>query len=93
LEPEEVASIDGVDLVLGAKEKFNLFDYLDHLEKKVYPQVFVSDVGDAQAFGAAMSSRASERTRAYLKIQDGCDYHCSFCTIPQARGVSRSQPL
>jgi threonylcarbamoyladenosine tRNA methylthiotransferase MtaB len=93
LEPEEVASIDGVDLVLGSKEKFRLFDFLPVLERSPYPRVHVSDVGHDDAFGPAMSGPAGDRTRAYLKVQDGCDYQCSFCTIPRARGVSRSQPV
>jgi threonylcarbamoyladenosine tRNA methylthiotransferase MtaB len=93
LEPEEVASINGVDVVLGSKEKFHLFDYLPSLEKSGYPRVFVSDIGHDEAFGAAMSGPTGDRTRAFLKVQDGCDYQCSFCTIPRARGVSRSQPI
>jgi len=93
LEPEEIASIEGVDLVLGAREKFNLFDYVGGLEKKLYPHVFVSDIDTVDNFGPAYSDTTDERTRAYLKIQDGCDYHCSFCTIPLARGGSRSQSI
>jgi threonylcarbamoyladenosine tRNA methylthiotransferase MtaB len=93
LEPEEVASINGVDFVLGTQEKFHLFDHLPSLEKSGTPRIFVSDVGHDDAFGPAMSTVAGDRTRAYLKVQDGCDYQCSFCTIPRARGVSRSQPI
>lgn len=93
LEPEEVASIDGVDVVLGSKEKFHLFDHIASFEKRSYPGVYVSDIGAADDFGVAYSTNATDRTRAFLKVQDGCDYHCSFCTIPLARGASRSQPI
>jgi threonylcarbamoyladenosine tRNA methylthiotransferase MtaB len=93
LEPEEVASISGVDLVLGAQEKFNLFEYIGDLEKKLYPHVFASPIDAADNFGPAFSTSVGERTRAYLKVQDGCDYNCSFCTIPLARGPSRSQSM
>ena len=93
LEPEEVASIDGVDLVLGAREKFNCFDYIGTLEKKPSPHVFVSNIESVDNFGHGYSTPAGERTRAYLKVQDGCDFHCSFCTIPLARGASRSQSI
>jgi threonylcarbamoyladenosine tRNA methylthiotransferase MtaB len=93
LEPAEVASIEGVDLVLGSREKFEIFDHLDGLEKKLYPEVFVSDISSVDSFGPAASSEVGNRTRAFLKVQDGCDYNCSFCTIPLARGVSRSQGL
>ena len=90
LEPEEVASIDGVDIVLGSKEKLNLFDHVPELVKKSSARVFVSDIDSVDSFGPAYSTRAGERTRAFLKVQDGCDFNCSFCTIPLARGASRS---
>jgi len=93
LAPEELASIEGVDFVLGTKEKSSLFEYLGPLQKQTTPQLYVSDVGDAVSFGAAMSGPATDRTRAFLKIQDGCDYQCTFCTIPLARGASRSQSV
>lgn len=93
LEPEEVASIEGVDLILGTKEKAHLLDYLGSLEKKLYPHVVVSDISTVDDFGIAYSTSATERTRAFLKVQDGCDYSCSFCTIPLARGASRSQSI
>jgi threonylcarbamoyladenosine tRNA methylthiotransferase MtaB len=93
LAPEEIASIEGVDFVLGTKEKSSLFQYLGNLEKQPTPQLFVSDIGDAVSFGPAMSGPATDRTRAFLKIQDGCDYQCTFCTIPLARGASRSQAV
>lgn len=93
LEPEEVASIEGVDVVLGAKEKFQVFDYVGSFEKKRYPNVVVSEIDSVNNFGIAYSTGATERTRALLKVQDGCDYNCSFCTIPLARGASRSQSI
>lgn len=93
LAPEEIASIDGVDFVLGTKEKAALFTHLPALEKQPTPRLFVTDVGTHDDFGAAMSGPATDRTRAFLKVQDGCDYTCSFCTIPLARGASRSQPI
>lgn len=88
LRPEQVAEIDGVDVVLGATEKFDVFRYVDAFRKYEETQVSVSCIDDVTEFGAAVSS--SERTRAFLKVQDGCDYSCSFCTIPAARGRSRS---
>lgn len=93
LEPEEVASINGVDIVLGAKEKFSVFDYLETAVTRSTPQVFVSDIETVDNFGVGYSTQVSDRTRAFLKVQDGCDYNCSFCTIPLARGASRSQPV
>ncbi|HEX9656384.1 MAG TPA: tRNA (N(6)-L-threonylcarbamoyladenosine(37)-C(2))-methylthiotransferase MtaB [Bacteroidota bacterium] len=93
LQPDEVSGIQGVDLVLGANEKFDLFGYAGNLEKELYPHVFVSEITSANNFGAAYSTEASNRTRAFLKVQDGCDYSCAFCTIPLARGGSRSQSI
>lgn len=93
LEPEEVASIDGVDFVLGSREKSKIFDHIGTPAKTPAPRVFVSDISDADDFGPAWSTEAGNRTRAYLKVQDGCDYNCSFCTIPLARGKSRSLPV
>ncbi|MGA7159577.1 MAG: tRNA (N(6)-L-threonylcarbamoyladenosine(37)-C(2))-methylthiotransferase MtaB [Bacteroidota bacterium] len=93
LQPEEIASIDGVDLVLGASEKFHLFTYSEKFDKFDSPRVFVSPISDASDFGPAYSGGVDERTRAFLKIQDGCDFNCSFCTIPLARGKSRSQSI
>ncbi len=93
LEPEQVASIEGVDVVLGAKEKFDIFEFIGSLEKKLYPHVFVSDINSVDNFGIGYSTSATDRTRAFLKVQDGCDYNCSFCTIPLARGSSRSQSI
>jgi threonylcarbamoyladenosine tRNA methylthiotransferase MtaB len=90
LEPNEAASIKGVDLVLGSKEKFKLFDYINNLEKKEFSCVFTSPKEELTNLDYAYSSDAETRTRAFVKIQDGCDYNCSFCIIPQARGKSRS---
>lgn len=88
LEPDEIASIEGVDLVLGAKEKFQIFELVEQFEKKDHTIIHRSDVNEAAGFHHAFSS--SDRTRAFLKVQDGCDYKCAFCTIPLARGKSRS---
>ena len=89
LKPEEIASINGVDLVLGAEEKFNLIEHLDKINfQNRTAKVFQSKIGDTKDFIPSYSY--GERTRSYLKVQDGCDYTCSFCTIPQARGGSRS---
>jgi threonylcarbamoyladenosine tRNA methylthiotransferase MtaB len=93
LDPETVASISGVDVVLGAKEKFDLFRYANPLAGKGAPRIHVSEIDTVEAFGPAFTTEAGNRTRAYLKVQDGCDFNCSFCTIPLARGVSRSQPV
>jgi threonylcarbamoyladenosine tRNA methylthiotransferase MtaB len=90
LRPGEIAGIKGVDLVLGTNEKFKLFDYIDNFEKKSYSCVFTSPINEVTDFDYAYSSDQDVRTRAFLKIQDGCDYNCSFCTIPLARGRSRS---
>ncbi len=88
LQPEEIASIPGVDLVLGAGEKFNLLAYLDDLSKRETGEVHSCDIDSVDRFFPAFST--SERTRTFLKVQDGCDYTCSYCTIPMARGRSRS---
>lgn len=91
LEPEEIAEIDGVDAVLGAKNKFKLLELFDDFEKRSEPIVYNSDVNEAVDFHNAFS--ADDRTRAFLKVQDGCSYNCSFCTIPLARGESRSPKI
>jgi len=90
LQPEEMAAIPGVDLVLGSKEKFNLFQFADGFRKTGAARCVVSPVDKLDTFDAASSLGFSDRTRAFLKIQDGCDYGCSFCTVPLARGGSRS---
>ena len=100
LQPDEISGIEGVDLILGSKEKLRLFEYLEDVEntscifKEPETKIYVSEVGgkDDEIKGA-FSADIDSRTRAFLKIQDGCDYGCSFCTIPMARGVSRSLPL
>ncbi|OLD62271.1 MAG: tRNA (N(6)-L-threonylcarbamoyladenosine(37)-C(2))-methylthiotransferase MtaB [Ignavibacteria bacterium 13_1_40CM_2_61_4] len=88
----EIAAIEGVDLVLGTKEKFNILEHAGRFEKPATPQVFVSCIDETLLFAPSFSADTGGRTRAFLKIQDGCDFHCSFCTIPLARGTSRSQP-
>lgn len=91
LEPEEIAEIDGVDLVLGADYKFDLFELAGQIEKKDNTVIHHSDVNEAVDFHHSFSS--NDRTRAFLKVQDGCDYKCAFCTIPLARGKSRSPAI
>jgi threonylcarbamoyladenosine tRNA methylthiotransferase MtaB len=93
LRPEEIASIDGVDVILGAKEKFNLNKLFNSFEKLPSPKIFSSSIDEATEFHLAATSDTDERTRAFLKVQDGCDYNCSFCTIPLARGESRSTKI
>lgn len=90
LQPDEIADIEGVDLVLGVNEKFRLFDYIDNYEKKELSCIFTTPIEEVNDFDEAFSADTDSRTRAFLKIQDGCDYKCSFCTIPLARGKSRS---
>ncbi len=90
LRPEEIANIDGVDAVLGSNEKFNIFSILNDFNKKELSCIYVSPLEELNIFGKAHSTDADSRTRAFFKIQDGCDYKCSFCTIPLARGKSRS---
>jgi threonylcarbamoyladenosine tRNA methylthiotransferase MtaB len=90
LRPEEISNIQGVDAILGSNEKLKLFSLLEDFEKKDLACIYVSPVNNSNEFGASYSTDADTRTRAYFKIQDGCDYNCSFCTIPLARGNSRS---
>lgn len=89
LQPQEIASIEGVDLVLGTTEKFSIFEHADW-KKTGIPTVRVGPVAEAREFHHASSAGYADRTRAFLKVQDGCDYTCTFCTIPRARGASRS---
>jgi threonylcarbamoyladenosine tRNA methylthiotransferase MtaB len=91
LKPEEIANIDGVDLVLGASEKFKLLNYLSDLSKKSTAEVYSCEIEEANFFVDSYS--LGDRTRVFLKVQDGCDYNCSFCTIPLARGNSRSDSI
>lgn len=91
LKPTEIASIPGVDLVLGAAEKFNIVSHLEELSKNDAAKICSCDIEDVSGFNSSYS-RAG-RTRSFLKVQDGCDYNCSFCTIPMARGKSRSDSI
>ena len=88
LKPKEISEIPGVDAVLGAAEKFRLFDYLDDFTKG---GVYASDIKEAKAYNSSYS--IADRTRTFLKVQDGCNYGCAFCTIPLARGKSRSDSI
>lgn len=91
LKPEELASVDGVDLVLGATEKFKVTDYLNDLSKNSIGEVHSCEIQEVNIFEGSYS--IGDRTRAFLKVQDGCDYKCTYCTIPLARGISRSDSL
>src|SRR5690554_6175463 len=91
LKPEELASVDGVDLVLGATEKFKITDYLNDLSKNDFGEVHSCEIEEADFYVGSYS--IGDRTRAFLKVQDGCDYKCTYCTIPLARGISRSDTL
>jgi threonylcarbamoyladenosine tRNA methylthiotransferase MtaB len=91
LKPEELANVDGVDLVLGATEKFNVTSYINDLTKNDIGEVHSCEIEDADTYVGAYS--IGDRTRAFLKVQDGCDYKCTYCTIPLARGISRSDTV
>ncbi|WP_435415203.1 tRNA (N(6)-L-threonylcarbamoyladenosine(37)-C(2))-methylthiotransferase MtaB [Polaribacter aestuariivivens] len=91
LKPEELANVDGVDLVLGATEKFNVTSYINDLTKNNVGEVHSCEISDADFYVGSYS--IGDRTRAFLKVQDGCDYKCTYCTIPLARGISRSDTL
>ncbi len=91
LKPKEIAEIPGVDMVLGAAEKFQLVDYISNLTKEPKARIYNQPIADASYFNASYS--AGDRTRTFLKVQDGCDYSCTFCTIPLARGASRSATI
>ncbi|MDC7999044.1 tRNA (N(6)-L-threonylcarbamoyladenosine(37)-C(2))-methylthiotransferase MtaB [Gilvibacter sediminis] len=91
LKPRELADVHGVDLVLGATEKFKLLDYINDLSKNDYGQVHSCEINEADFYVGSYA--IGDRTRAFLKVQDGCDYKCTYCTIPLARGISRSDTL
>ncbi len=91
LKPEELAAVDGVDLVLGTKEKFQLTSYLNDLTKNEFGQVHACEIEESDFYVGSYA--IGGRTRAFLKVQDGCDYKCTYCTIPLARGISRSDTL
>ena len=91
LKPQDLADVNGVDLVLGATEKFRITDYINDLAKNDFGEVHSCEIKDADFYVGSYS--IGDRTRAFLKVQDGCDYVCTFCTIPLARGISRSEAL
>ena len=91
LKPQELADVDGVDLVLGATEKFKITDYLNDLSKNDFGEVHSCEIEDADFYVGSYS--IGDRTRAFLKVQDGCDYKCTYCTIPLASGISRSDTM
>jgi threonylcarbamoyladenosine tRNA methylthiotransferase MtaB len=91
LKPEELAAVDGVDLVLGATEKFKITDYINDLSKNDFSEIHSCEISEADFYVGSYS--IGDRTRAFLKVQDGCDYKCTYCTIPLARGISRSDAL
>ncbi|MBP8115759.1 MAG: tRNA (N(6)-L-threonylcarbamoyladenosine(37)-C(2))-methylthiotransferase MtaB [Chitinophagaceae bacterium] len=91
LKPKEIAEIPGVDLVLGAAEKFNIAQHISELTKGDSAKISSCDIEDVTGFNSSWS--VNDRTRTFLKVQDGCDYNCSFCTIPMARGKSRSDSI
>ncbi len=91
LKPNEIASIPGVDLVLGAAEKFNIVQHIKELSKNDSAKICSCDISEVTEFKTSFS--LNDRTRTFLKVQDGCDYNCAFCTIPMARGKSRSDTI
>src|SRR5665647_1956340 len=91
LNPQEIASIPGVDLVLGNNEKFDITDYLKNSDKKLITEVHSCNPAATDSFNISYS--LGDRTRSFLKVQDGCDYGCSYCTIPIARGQSRNPDI
>lgn len=93
LQPEEIASIDGVSAVFGTAEKFTIADRVNEILDVTSPQIFVTDLDDATHFQGSRTTDGDGRTRSFLKLQDGCDYTCTFCTIPLARGPARAMPF
>ncbi len=91
LKPQEIAAIDGVSLVLGANEKFNILEHVEKIDKEEGAKIFDGEISHVNIFHPSYSY--GDRTRTFLKVQDGCDYSCSFCTIPLARGKSRSNTI
>ena len=93
LKPQEISEIDGVNLILGMNEKFNILEHVEKLEKETPSEalIFDGDIKDVNEFFPSYS--LGDRTRTFLKVQDGCDYSCTFCTIPLARGKSRSNTI
>ncbi|MBM1107603.1 tRNA (N(6)-L-threonylcarbamoyladenosine(37)-C(2))-methylthiotransferase MtaB [Aurantibacter crassamenti] len=91
LKPEALAAVDGVDLVLGASEKFKIADYVNDLSKNAQGEIHSCEIEEADFYVGSYA--IGDRTRAFLKVQDGCDYKCTYCTIPLARGISRSDTL
>lgn len=91
LKPEEISKIEGVDLVLGANEKFNILKFINTNQKEQETQIHSCEIKDVKSYKASYS--VGDRTRSFLKVQDGCDYFCSFCTIPLARGRSRNATI
>ncbi len=91
LKPDEISSIPGVDLVLGTNEKFSIADYITDFEKRQKAEVHSCDLSSSDGFNPSYS--VGDRTRSFLKVQDGCDYGCSYCTIPLARGRSRNPEI
>lgn len=91
LKPEELANVNGVDLVLGSKEKFKILDYLNNFKKNHSGKIHSCEISETNFYRSSFS--IGDRTRSFLKVQDGCDYKCTYCTIPLARGISRSDKL
>jgi len=91
LKPQEIAQIEGVDVILCQQDKFKVLDYIKQLEKKENPVIQTCSIDDIEDFDSSYSF--GDRTRSFLKVQDGCDYKCSYCTIPLARGKSRNSPI
>ena len=91
LKPEELANVNGVDLVLGSKEKFKILNYLNDFKKNQSSKIHSCEISETNFYRSSFS--IGDRTRSFLKVQDGCDYKCTYCTIPLARGISRSDKL